>query len=70
MFLLYTFIHAYNIYAWGKEWGRGVGGGSGGVGREGRVGQKVNRLFTYTLHVFHFEGCILYMYIHIYYTCF
>ena len=50
--ILFMFIHSMH------EVGLGVG-----VGGVGDTGQKVKRL--YTIYVFPFEGCILYMYIHI-----
>ena len=62
MFLPYMFMHAYTIYAYTLY----AGGGGWGwrVGVEGGTGQKDKRL--YTIYVFPFEGCILYMYSYIY----
>ena len=71
--LLYAFIHAYTIYAYslyagGADggWGGGGEGGADGLrkGVSGK-GQKVKSLYTYTIYVFSFQGCILYMDIYV-----
>ena len=57
--LYYIRLYMPIIYMHGER--SGGGGADGGWG--GGTCQKVNMLFTYTIHVFLFEGCILYIYI-------
>ena len=54
------YIPLHYMQGWGRVWGgngEGVGRGWGG----GDEVVKVKRLYTYTIHVFPFEGCILYI---------